>query len=166
MLRAKLASRGVAATVASAGLVTEDRPASKYGIEAMARRDIDISGHRSQRLSFDLVGRANLVIGMERQHVREVAVLDPQVFGVTFTLPELARRLTAQGPRTAAESVDAYLRRSTDGRRPTDLLRDEPHDEVDDPYGRSAREYEATAVEIEALLHTVMIHLYPAGLPV
>ncbi len=77
LLGQRLAGRGVDATVHSAGLVTENQPASDHGVDAMARRGIDISGHRSRRLDAGMVAGADLVVGMERQHVREAAVLAP-----------------------------------------------------------------------------------------
>lgn len=161
LLRQRLAARGVPSKVLSAGLLLDGKPASGNGIKAMARRGLDIGNHRSQRIDAPLVGGADLIIGMERQHVREVAVLDPSKFGVTFTLPELVRRVRAVGPRPERESVDDYLRRASAGRRPTDLLRADPADEVEDPIGQSARRYEQTAVELEGLLDAVIDHLYP-----
>ena len=161
LLRARLDARGVPNTVLSAGLVTEGQRASANGVKAMARRGLDISDHRSQKINPPLIGGADLIIGMERQHVREVAVADTAQFGVTFTLPELARRLSLIGPRGADEDVDSYLRRASADRRPADILRDDPSDEVADPIGQSARRYEATAVELEGLLDQVMANLYP-----
>ncbi|MDZ7674997.1 MAG: hypothetical protein U5K30_08020 [Acidimicrobiales bacterium] len=161
LLRHRLSQRGIDAHIHSAGLVTQDRPASEPGIDAMARRDIDIRTHRSRRLLADMVETADLVIGMERNHVREAAVLAPDGLARTFTLPELARRCQAAGARGAEESLPDYLGRIAAGRRPTDLLGDDPADEVDDPYGRSVRDYERTAVEIEGLVDLVVAHLFP-----
>lgn len=161
LLRHRLSQRGIDAHVHSAGLVTQDRPASEPGVDAMARRDVDIRAHRSRRLLADMVEHADLVIGMERNHVREAAVLAGGGFERSFTLPELARRCQATGARGAEEPLPDYLRRIAEGRRPADLLGDDPADEVDDPYGRSARDYERTAAEIEDLVDTVVAHLFP-----
>lgn len=161
LLRQRLLAAGVDATVASAGLVTEDRPASRHGIDAMSRRGIDIDPHRSRRLTASLVHPTDLVIGMERQHVREVAVLEMGAFQRTFTLPELVRLARAHGPRRADETVEAYLRRIGEGRRPADLLGERPDDEVADPIGRPARDYERTAVQLEELTGAVVDHLFP-----
>ncbi len=161
LFRRDLAAVGVDAVVESAGLVTQGQEASPNGVDAMARRGIDIDSHRSRRLSSYLIDAADLIVGMERQHVREVAVLDGDAFARTFTLPELVRRAHAVGPRLAAESLDEWLVRVGAGRRPTDLLGQDQTDEVADPIGRSAKHYERTAVEIEGLVAAVVDHAFP-----
>ena len=161
LLSRKLAEVGADATVVSAGLLVDGRPASDHGVTAMRRRGIDIVDHRSQRVSRELVERADLIVAMERRHVREVAVLDSAAFARTFTLPELARRAQVGGPRSADESVEEWLDWIGAGRRPTDLLSESAEDEIADPIGRSAREYEKTAVELEALVDVVVDHLIP-----
>ncbi len=160
LFRHHLAAAGVAAVVESAGLVTQGQEASRHGVDAMGRRGIDISEHRSRRLSTYLVDDADLIVAMERQHVREVAVMDASAFARTSTLPELARRARAIGPRQG-ESGDAWLARAFEGRRPTDLIGFDPDDEVADPIGRSAKHYERTAAELEDLVRTVVDHLFP-----
>jgi protein-tyrosine phosphatase len=162
LLRHHLAAAGVDAHVHSAGLVTQDQPASEHGVDAMARRGIDIAGHRSRRLAAELVGPADLVVAMELQHVREVAVLDMAAFPRTFTLPELARRLRAIGPRPASVAVADHLARAGAGRRTADLLGRRPDDEVADPIGRPARDYERTASQLEELVRVVVEHLFPS----
>lgn len=161
LFRRDLAAAGVDAVVESAGLVTQGQEASRHGVTAMARRGLDIDAHRSRRLSPYLIDEADLIVGMERQHVREVAVTDPEAFPRAFTLPELARRAASIGPRPAAEPLDDWLRRAAADRRPTDLLGFDPADEVADPIGRSAKHYERTATELEGLVRTVVAHLFP-----
>lgn len=160
LFRRDLAAAGVDAVVESAGLVTQGQEASQHGVDAMARRGIDIDAHRSRRLSTYLVDAADLIVGMERQHVREVAVLDADAFARAFTLPELARAARSIGPRTD-EPLGTWLGRAAGDRRPADLLGHDPADEVADPIGRSAKHYERTAVEIEGLVRTVVDHLFP-----
>lgn len=112
-----------------------------------------------------LIDEADLIVGMERQHVREVAVADGEAFRRAFTLPELARRATAVGPRLADESLDAWLRRAGSDRRTADLLGFDAADEVADPIGRSSKHYERTATELEGLVRTVVDHLFPRPVP-
>jgi protein-tyrosine phosphatase len=162
LLRHRLAAAGVDATVHSAGLVTEDRPASDFGVDAMARRGIDIAAHRSRRLAAELVASADLVLGMELQHVREVAVLDMDAFPRSFTLPELARRVRALGPRSEDTPVAEYVIRASAGRRPSELIGRRPEDEVADPIGRPSRDYERTAAQLEELVGVVVDHLFPS----
>lgn len=161
LFRRDLAAAGVDAVVESAGLVTQGQEASRHGVDAMARRDIDITAHRSRRLSAHLIDTADLIVGMERRHVREVAVLDAAAFARTFTLPTLARDARAVGPRRSGESLEAWLGRVGGHRRPADLVGSDAADEVADPIGRSAKHYEHTALEIEDLVQTVVDHAFP-----
>lgn len=160
MLRARLEQRGVAAEVSSAGFVTEDRPAPPEVLSVLEARGLDVRSHRSHRLLLPDLERPDLVVGMERGHVREVAVLDRDAFERTFTLPDLAARAEANGPRRPDEGVRDYLRRIGAGRRPRDLL-GAGDDEVADPYGRNAAAYRRAADEIESLLDVVVSRLFP-----
>lgn len=162
MLQARLAARGVDAEISSAGFLTEDRPAPPPVLDQLDARGLDVRHHRSRRLTADDLVDPDLILCMERRHVREVAVLDRDAFARTFTLPDLARRAGAHGPRRADESVRDWLRRLGAGRRPSDVLGAAPDDEVPDPYGRSAAAYRRAAELIERQLDVVVANLVPA----
>lgn len=161
MLRHRLEERGIAAEVASAGFVTQDRPASTPAVELLAGRGMDLRTHRSRRITVDHLGDPDLVLCMERMHVREIAVLERDAFARTFTLPDLARRAEAHGPRREGEGVRQWLARIAVGRRPTDVLGVAADDEVPDPYGRPAAAYRRTAETLDELLDVVVSHLFP-----
>jgi protein-tyrosine phosphatase len=161
MLRHRLDERGVPAEITSAGFVTEDRPASPPAVDLLAGRGLDLRAHRSRRITADHLGDPDLILCMERMHVREVAVLDREAFERTYTLPDLARRAAAAGPRREGEGVRDWLRRIGAGRRPTDVLGVAPEDEVPDPYGRPAAAYRRTAETLDELLDVVVSHLFP-----
>lgn len=157
-----LAEAGVHARIQSAGLLTEGRPASAHGVKVMATRGIDISDHSSQYMTADLLNDADLVVGMERRHIREAAVLWRPCFEKSFTLPDLARRAAAVGRRLEGETPEAWIARAGAGRKVGDLLGDNPDDDVADPYGLAKREYERTAVQIESMLKQIVDNMYPA----
>jgi len=161
MLRQRLDERGVPAEITSAGFVTEDRPASPPAVALLSGRGMDLRPHRSQRVTVDHLGDPDLIVCMERMHVREIAVLDRDAFERTFTLPDLARRAEAHGPRRADEGVRDWFRRIGSGRRPTDVLGVAPEDEVPDPYGRPVAAYRRTAETLDELLDVVVSHLFP-----
>ena len=80
------------------------------------------------------------------------------------------RRGEEVGGRRADESVRSWLARAGAGRRPLDLVRDDPFDDVADPGGRPRREDEDTADELDDLLSRVVELLAgdaaaPAGRP-
>ncbi len=154
LLRHHLASAGVEASVSSAGLHPGGRPATQHGVACMAARGLDLSGHVSRQLARELVDAADLVIAMAREHVREVAVLDPDALARTFTLKELVALGERTGPREADGPLDAWLRRAGQGRDTKRLLGvgHDPELDVEDPIGRDRTAYEATAEELDDLL--------------
>ena len=149
LLRRALEVRGVAADVASAGSLPGGVPASTGSVEAMARRRLDLSGHRSRPLTTDEAGRADLVICMARSHCREVMVLHPPAWPRTFTLRELVRRGETIGARRAGQTLDEWLAALGQGRVRAALLSDDPDDDVADPIGGPSSAYEAIAVILE-----------------
>jgi protein-tyrosine phosphatase len=151
LLARRLDDAGVKATVSSAGLLFDGRPVTDQGLAVMADRGIDTSGHRSRRLTRDLLDGADVVVGMARSHLREAVALAPEVLGRAFTLKELVRRGEEAGGRAPGEPLDAWLARLGSGRRPSDLLGDSDADDVADPIGGPRRSYQRTAEELDDL---------------
>lgn len=167
LLRRRLEHASVAATVSSAGLYPSGHPATKTGVDAMAARGLDITAHRSRQLDAALVDGVDLVIGMAREHVREVAVVAPEALARAFTLKELVRGAEARGPRRAGEPFDEWLSRIAEARRRDDLLGvgyDSDFD-VEDPVGRGRADYEATADELDELLSRLVELAWPTTAP-
>jgi protein-tyrosine phosphatase len=152
MLRHRLDRLGVDAVVHSAGVSIEGRPASPPGVQVLGRRGLDITAHRSRTVTSVMVAHADLVIGMAREHVREAVALAPESWPRAFTLKELVRRAAGVGPRPPEESLDGWLDRVHEGRRPAELLGWSPDDDVADPIGLSPSFYAETADEIDRLV--------------
>ena len=70
----------------------------------MADRGLDLSDHRSRQLVAEMLGRADLVIGMAREHVREAAVLNRDVLATHVHAQGAgARGRATSGPAPADE---------------------------------------------------------------
>jgi protein-tyrosine phosphatase len=154
LLRHHFRAAGVDAHVSSAGLYVGGAPATPHGVTAMARRGLDLTQHESRRVDAAMIAAADLIIGMTREHVREVAVIDGPALSRTFTLKELVQASERGGPRRHDEPFESWLARMGLGRRRETLLgvgHDDAFD-VEDPVGRSLHEYERTAEELEELL--------------
>jgi protein-tyrosine-phosphatase len=151
LLARRLDDAGLKATVSSAGLLFDGKPVTDHGRAVMADRGIDTSGHRSRRLTRQLVDGADLVLGMARGHVREAVALAPETLGRAFTLKEIVRRGEESGGRAPDEPLDAWLARLGSGRRPSDLLGESDADDVADPIGGPRRSYQRTAEELDDL---------------
>jgi protein-tyrosine-phosphatase len=77
--------------VVSAGTVAWDgQPASAGASAAAARAGLDLAGHRSRRASAGLLRGADLILVMEREHVRAAVALgaDPRRVHVLSEWPE------------------------------------------------------------------------------
>ena len=81
LLREKLRKAGLEGEykVHSAGVRgLEGQPPTGYAGEAMAKRGIDISDHRSHDLTPEDVGEADLILTMTRGHAEAISVEFPQ----------------------------------------------------------------------------------------
>ena len=76
-------------TVESAGLgALVGHPAADFAVELMAERGIDISSHRAQQLTPDLVSKADLILVMESGHRRVIDENDVTARGKVHRLGE------------------------------------------------------------------------------
>ena len=90
-----LAREGLASdyAVRSAGVwAANGRPASPYAIQVMARRGIDISGHRAHSLTQADVEEADLILVMASEHAEVIETLLPQYKLKIHLLSEMAGR--------------------------------------------------------------------------
>jgi protein-tyrosine-phosphatase len=163
LLGARLQELGVDAHVDSAGLLSAGQRVPDHGVAVMAARGFDTAGHRSRRLSAELVAPADLIVAMARDHVREIVAANPAAWPRTFTLKEAVRRGERLGPRAWGEDLAAYVARLHAGRRPADLMGSSRDDDVEDPIGAPPSVYERTAAEIENLTDRLAGLLAGAG---
>jgi protein-tyrosine-phosphatase len=152
LLRMALVERDVPADVGTAGLRSPGRSATDQTSMVGARRGLDLTAHRSRTLDPDLIATTDLILGMERVHVREVVALEPSAWSRTFTLKELVRRGESAGSREPDESIGSWLRRVSEGRTARDLMGESPDDDVTDPTGGPMAEHEDLAQELEDLV--------------
>ena len=162
LFAARLAGSSGAASpvhVHSAGLLSDGQPATDHGVKIMARQGLDTSGHRSTKITAELLAASDLVVAMAREHVRQAVVVDPDVWPRIFTLKEIVRRGERRGGPQAGQALSEWLADLHRGRRLADLLGDEPADDVADPVGRSRRAYARTAAELDDLTRRLAVLL-------
>ena len=141
--------------VSSAGLLEGGQPASTHAVDVVLARGADLTAHRSRQLTADIVGPCDLILAMERRHLRAAAVLAPGAFLRTFTLREFVRRGLAHGARRRDETMEAWLGRLNTDRAPEQLLADNLVDDVADPVGGPRSEFEKAADELDLLVRGV-----------
>ncbi|HEX4818666.1 MAG TPA: hypothetical protein VFV00_00550 [Acidimicrobiales bacterium] len=161
LLRERLRERGIDASISSAGLSFDDRPATDDAIATASGYGLDLRDHRSRLLGPELVEQADLVLAMERLHAREAIVLADGALSKTFTLKELVRRARAAGHRDAGESLTDWLARVSAGRKAMDLMGESRDDDVADPYLSSAKVYAACIEELDGLVRELVNLAWP-----
>lgn len=161
LLSARLATREAAVAVCSAGIVGTGQPPPAEVIEAMAARGLDVARQRSRAVTPADLGRADLILGMSREHVRHATVLLPQAWPRTFTLRELARRGHQAGSRGPAEPLGGWLARAAPFRDRRELQGASPADDIADPTGGPRHGYDATASILDQLTHELADLCWP-----
>lgn len=86
-----LKSRAGAFEISSAGLFApEGGEANDRAVEVMREEGLDLSEHRTRRLTRDLVERADLILVMERSQRAWIKARHPGAAEKTFTIAEYA----------------------------------------------------------------------------
>ncbi len=165
LLQHLLDERGAEARVHSAGELRSGVPASPGSVRAMAARGLDLRHHRSRTMTAEQLTGADLVICMARRHLREAVLAFPEAWPRTFTLKELVQRGELVGPRPPGLALQAWLDQVGEGRRTTDLVGDDPADDVEDPIGLPDSAYETTAAELAELIQRLVDLAFPAPTP-
>lgn len=151
-----VASRDLDVAVASCGIRFDGEPASDAVVEVLAERSLDVSSHRSQRFTPELLAQSDLIVTMERMQAREVTVAADGISDRVHTLGALVDELrSSQVSGSAADRV-AHI---ASERRPGNLLGSGP-DEIEDPHGRSKRVHRKAADRLESLCGALLDGLF------
>jgi protein-tyrosine phosphatase len=157
ILSALLARRGIQADIASAGLLPGGQAMpteTQDALEALGFGDPGLHAFRSHQVTSEAVANADLIVGLARDHVREVVVRDSIAWTKTFTLKELVRLGEAVGPRND-DGLSDWLARAAGDRDRMELLGSSVIDDVSDPIGGPPSRFEKTAREIHALCESL-----------
>ncbi len=139
------------AEVSSAGTMDwSGQPAHDYAIAAMAERGIDLSAHRSRRLSEYLVDESDLIVVMTRNHGWAVAARSEAKAAATFLPAELSRLAADVGNRNGAVGADwvAQLHSQRDSKASARFI-GRAADEIPDPIGESLPYFRDIADRLE-----------------
>jgi len=165
LLRAELTRVPWPVVVASAGVssfAALGLPVPEDGQHVARRRGLELANHQSATLSQAALGAADLVVAMDRSHVREAVVVDPSCWPRTFTLKELVRRARAVGPRPDGALLRTWLEEVGADRSRDGLAGRSEQDDIEDPFGRGPRAWEALADELSGLVRALVSLAWPA----
>jgi protein-tyrosine phosphatase len=148
-------------TVSSAGTLETEAGPPPLLVEEGYRFGIDLGSHVARKVDPAMIEEADLVVGVAREHVREVVVAVPSSWPSCFTLREIARRGLQAGPRGATEDLESWLARLHEGRQRRELVGDSPIDDIADPMGGTSADYRQMLHEVSALTLTLRELAWP-----
>jgi protein-tyrosine phosphatase len=163
LMAKRIAELGAVAGVASAGLLPGGLKSPPEVIGLMEQIGADLSSRRSRQVGTDDLDGSDLVLTMEYQQLREVAIMTPTTWAKTFTAKELVRRSASVGGKSEDEPVETWIARVHAGREPADSFVEGRLDEVADPYGGTPAEYAAVALELESLVAQIADLVFVPG---
>lgn len=126
-------------------------------VDSLTRWGIDLRGHEPRLLTKEIGAEegADMIITMERTHLRHVVALDRRTWARAFTLKELDRRIADAGPMSS-NNLATWISALGTGRRAADMLVDSPLDDIADPYGKGRAEVTRTSNELYLLLNSLV----------
>jgi protein-tyrosine-phosphatase len=124
---------------------TDGRAADPVTAEVAAERDLDLSEHRSRKLTRELVAAADVIVCAEVEHLLGVLDLDMSAFPKTFLLLELASRAAEAG---GDPFTPEWLAKCHVGRNPSALMRSAGQFAILDPYKQGATKIAKAASQI------------------
>lgn len=136
------------AIVRSLGFGPEGLASIPDAVEAMRRRGLDTSAHRSRQVTKENVEPADLVLTSERDHVIKIAALSSTAYRQSMTLPEFLSLAELAEP-VEGESLQSWVASLTAERTARDYLTGDV-EEIVDPTGSSPRAFEASVVAMQA----------------
>lgn len=147
------------AMAASAGFLDGGRPVHMSVKQILDERGIDVSRKKSQKLTEDLVDKADLILTMTSEHARGVVSRFPRAISVVYTQRHFGTLVT---PRPAGASTREWLDDLHASNRRSYLGDDEALD-IPDPIGLEHKVFQDLAVELTNSIEWIMGCAYPAA---
>jgi protein-tyrosine-phosphatase len=110
----------------------------------------------------DELGEYDVLLGMSREHARELLALAPEARARIFTLKQFARWLETH-QRPADVDVGTWLDATAGQRSPWDLIGSNPADDVEDPLGQPIDHWRAMTADLQPAIDGVLAGLFPSA---
>lgn len=160
LMRRILQEQGLRALISSAGLLPGGFRTPPTGVTVALQNGLDLSRHRSARVSNRLVEVSDVVLTMSRAHAREVVALNPESWPRVYPLKHFTRMLaSANLPRRTYLRDAATMLGET--RERSSILGNPQVDTVRDPMGAPADVWQAVIDDIRDQLKLVAAGLAP-----
>ncbi|HEY0260596.1 MAG TPA: hypothetical protein VGC18_12180, partial [Lacisediminihabitans sp.] len=140
--------------IRSAGLLPGGHPVPATGLKLAAELGLELSQHVSRQIAPSDLTTADVVIGMSREHVREVLAVDPTLWPRVFTLKQFARWLS-EHPRPSGVPLRPWLDEVAAARPRDEAIGADPGDDIADPIASPMRAWRAMAAQVDTALVTM-----------
>lgn len=121
------------------------------GVTLMNELGIDLSRHRSLPVTPESMRAADLIFGIDREHVRELISRSPDVRPKTFTLTEFVHRAEQAAPRGRHQRLTDWLDQVGDGRGDDGADLVGVADDIVDPYAQRPEVWRAVIAQLDDL---------------
>lgn len=153
-------AEGLPVVFDSAGVETWHRGVPETGLRHARELGLDLAGHVSTTVHPDFLDDYDIVLGLARNHVRELATMDPGIGSRLFTLKQFAA-WAREHPRSGGVDVRAWLATQdpTDWRRR--ILSSDPGDDVQDPINRPLEDWRAMSADLIPAIDSMVDGIFP-----
>lgn len=160
LMRRALRDAGLHALVTSAGLLAGGFPTPATGVRVAAANGLDLTNHRSSRVSARVVEVSDVILTMTRAHAREIVALAPESWPRVYPLKQFTEFLEhVELPRRAYFRDAAML--VGEMRKRKSILGNPDFDAVKDPIGRPPDVWQAVLDDLGDQLDRVVPALAP-----
>ena len=125
--------------VRSLGFGPENVAALDDAVKAMCQRGLDVTAHRSRKVTGPRIAEADMILTAERDHVVKIAAISQKAYRRTFTLPEFLNRVSSDPVADGRTLADWMTDLTVDRSAAAYLGGDVP--DVWDPTGSSRRRF-------------------------
>lgn len=157
--KSAIAHDAVGALSASAGFLEGGRPVHPSVTTILSEHGVDVSRKKSQKLTEDLVDKADLILTMTSEHARGVVSRFPQAISAVYTQRHFGTLVT---PRPNGASTREWLDDLNALNRRAYLGDDEMLD-IPDPIGRDHAVFTELAFELKNSIDWIMGCAFPAA---
>ena len=145
--------------VDSAGIDTWRRGVPRTGLALARELGLDLESHVSRPVHPDFLVDYDIVLAMDRSHLRELASAAPEASGRLFTLMQFAR-WASEHPRDPGTSLSGWLAEAAAGQR-TRVLSTDADDDVEDPIGQPIDQWRLMVQRLRPAIDTLVHAVFP-----
>jgi len=146
----------------SAGVEAWRRGVPETGLRHARELGLDLTGHLSATVHPDFLDDYDIILGLARSHLRELASMDSGISSRLFTVKQFAAWVR-EHPRRGDIDVRAWLGSQLPSEPRGRILSADPKDDVRDPIHRPIEDWRTMSTELIGTIDALVEGLFPAA---